>query len=277
MMMTKLLWTIPPVATILMTTSPTFAQIPPQNFPFGLLEFRGSFARPSSVGIRIELSHSEIFISNIQELFKPPTNYVDTCGGASTTPNICRDEVSRNTPNFDEPVYLPRNVNSSQRNLITANSFGLSNNFFLIPSLPIVPDLSGAGTSVNVDYEVNTVLTSQAIGTQSRVVPNLIGSEGSTPLVKSVQIPAISTEGKTFEVIVDNVNLGTFRSGQVINFANFRTQLGSLLVDFEGVRKFKIRVKEDVATGGTRRFPFLVKLEFTKPSASLELRTAKVN
>lgn len=205
--------------------------------------------------------------SDPQVSFQPSTNFIDPYTTTGTT----------TVSSAPEPVYVPTAVNTSQRNLATASSFGLSNNLFLIPSLPIVPSLSGATGTVDVDYEINTVVTSQAIGIQSRVVPNLVGAEGSTPLVKSVQIPAVSTQGKNFEVIVDNVNLGTFRPGQVINFANFRTQLGSLLVDFEGVRKFKIRVKEDVATTGTARLPFLARLEFTKPSANLELRTARVN
>ncbi|MFN3926292.1 MAG: hypothetical protein ACK4QL_02990 [Pseudanabaenaceae cyanobacterium] len=168
---------------------------------------------------------------------------------------------------FGEGAYLPQVISQSGQ-AVTATVIGASDSFFVIPSLPSAP--TGRRS---VDYQITVEpVTPTPIGTSSRIVPGLQGIESiPSPRIRELVIPRESTNGRPFQVIVGDVNLGQFNPGQVINFANLAGRLGGEFSD-GGIRRVLIRVEEE-----RRPRLFVVRLSFTRSTFSnLNFRTASV-
>jgi hypothetical protein len=117
----------------------------------------------------------------------------------------------------------------------------------------------------------------QPIGIASRVFPGMMGTETQTSLFTAISgFPQGIDADDRFTVAVEDVTLGEFSPGQILRFSDYAAELGDLLQNDKGVASFTISaIDPGVDAADPRAFP--IKLEFSTPTASFEMRARGEN
>lgn len=122
-------------------------------------------------------------------------------------------------------------------------------------------------------FEFAMTPSPQPVGLTSRVFPGVTGTKISSDSVFTAisGFPEGVDRDDRFTVSVDGVLLGEFGPGDVLQFSDYRDKLGDRLVNGEGVAEFTIgAIDPGVNPADPRAFP--IKLEFSTPTASFEMR-----
>jgi hypothetical protein len=147
-----------------------------------------------------------------------------------------------------------------------STSFTYSGSLNLLPT-PTVPSTSSSPFATFSSITSGTLvdpLSSDAAGHPS--LANLTGSLGFSTTDGSVftSISVPESGYGTFDVSVDGIDLGSFLYGQTVDFANYSSQLGSLLIDDPGVTSFQI-------SGLNGMVDFPIQVDFNNASGSFQV------
>ncbi|NER92958.1 MAG: hypothetical protein F6J86_03760 [Symploca sp. SIO1B1] len=186
--------------------------------------------------------------------------------------------VGFNNPNTAPTVFIDRSINI---NINISNSTGISQ---FSPVLPVVV-FPGSFTFNNVrsgwwcdppiaeGFEYEMIPRDVPIGLTSRVFPGMTGEDTASDAIftKISGFPEAVDEDDRFTVTVEGKVLGEFGPGETLDFGDYQEELGDLLVNGEGVKKFTISaINPGVDAADPEAFP--LRLEFNTPTASFEMR-----
>ncbi|NEO25397.1 MAG: hypothetical protein F6K03_00490 [Kamptonema sp. SIO4C4] len=127
-------------------------------------------------------------------------------------------------------------------------------------------------------FEYEMIASEQPVGLSGRVFPGMTGTEEveNSLFTEISGLPTGIDADDRFTVSVEGVVLGEFSAADTVNFADYAEELGDLLVDGEGVKKFTIS-DIDPSVDSENPLAFPVKLEFNTPTASFEMRASGEN
>ncbi|NEP14925.1 MAG: hypothetical protein F6K14_33060 [Symploca sp. SIO2C1] len=194
------------------------------------------------------------------------------------TGNQNNSTVGFNNPNTAPTVFIDRSINI---NINISNSTGITQ---FSPVLPVV-FFPGSFTFINVrsgwwcdppiaeGFEYEMIPRDMPIGLTSRVFPGMTGQDTASDAIftKISGFPEAVDQDDRFTVAVEGKVLGEFGPGETLDFGDYQEELGDLLVNGEGVKKFTISaIDPGVDAADPEAFP--LRLEFNTPTASFEMR-----
>ncbi|WP_017302917.1 hypothetical protein [Spirulina subsalsa] len=122
-------------------------------------------------------------------------------------------------------------------------------------------------------FDYTMIPSAQPVGLTSRVFPGVTGTEISdNSLFTAIAgLPENIDQDDRFTVSVGDIVLGEFGPDDRVDFADYADILGDLLINGRGVKAFAISdINPSVDASNPLAFP--VKLEFSTPTASFEMR-----
>ncbi|MCW6037645.1 hypothetical protein K4A83_15385 [Spirulina subsalsa FACHB-351] len=122
-------------------------------------------------------------------------------------------------------------------------------------------------------FDYTMIPSAQPVGLTSRVFPGVTGTEMSdNSLFTAIAgLPENIDQDDRFTVSVGEIVLGEFGPDDRVDFADYADILGDLLINGRGVKAFAISdINPSVDASNPLAFP--VKLEFSTPTASFEMR-----